>query len=256
MTAKLRLCVKSKKGKSVLEDSYFTSPLKLGVPVCRKDRLDIIVMMASAGVLKNDTFSYEMICEPETKTRITEQSYTKIFDTGDGKAEKKQYIRLYKNASLYNHPSAVIPFKNSTFDSEINVDLDGDSEFAWSDILSGGRIAMGEKFAFKHYRNRICVCIDGVPAWIDHCLLEPDRMGIESMCFFAGYTHQGTFYYYGNPEKQKRILEWNIQIQEESKIYTVGATQARAGICVRVLANSAQDIEELFANLAKLLEME
>ena len=35
-----------------------------------------------------------------------------------------------------------------------------------------------------------------------------------------------------------------------------GVTEARAGFCVRAIAKTAQDIEELFADLAEKLELD
>ena len=246
---KLRLTVGLKQGKSVVTDRFFTSPLKLGLPEGTGERKVIMLMMASAGVLKGDAFSYDIRCESGTKTLLTEQSYTKIFDTGDGGAKRRQHITVDRGASLYYRPCAVIPFQNSTYDGDILVELDPESEFAWADIMTAGRVGMGEKFAFRHYRNRICVEAEGMPVWMDHCLLEP---------------HQGTFYYYGAKEKQEQIFAWQEQILEKETEETkeamqgiaFGVTEASAGICVRVLAYTAQDVEELFAELAGILELE
>ena len=60
MTTELRLCVGIENGKSAITDRYFTSPLKLGMAVSRGDRLQIILMMASAGILKRDEFVLSM----------------------------------------------------------------------------------------------------------------------------------------------------------------------------------------------------
>ena len=155
-------------------------------------------------------------------------------------------------------------FQNSTYDGDILVELDRESEFAWADIMTAGRVGMGEKFAFRHYRNRICVEAGGMPVWMDHCLLEPQTMDVEGMLFFDGYTHQGTFYYYGAKEKQEQIFAWQRrileneteEIKETKKGIAFGVTEALAGICVRVLAHTAQDIEELFAELAGILGLE
>ena len=100
-----------------------------------------------------------------------------------------------------------------------------------------------------------------MPVWMDHCLLEPQTMDVEGMLFFDGYTHQGTFYYYGAKEKQEQIFAWQEQIleketEEAMQGIAFGVTEASAGICVRVLAYTAQDIEELFAELAGILELE
>lgn len=257
MTTELKLSIGLQNGKSVITDRYFTSPLKLGMPAARGDRLPIILMMASAGVLKGDSFDYEIVCDEGTKTRLTEQSYTKIFDTGDGGAKRKQHVCLHGNASFYYKPSAVIPFRNSTFDGDTIIDLDRKSEFAWADIMTAGRVAMQERFAFRHYRNRVCVQIEGRPVWMDHCLIEPERMDADSLFFYDGHTHQGTFYYYGQKEKQERILKWSEDVSERllPKI-CLGVTEAMEGICVRVLADTAQDIEEIFDEIARKVELE
>ena len=170
---------------------------------------------------------------------------------------KKRRIRLKGDASFYDCPSAVIPFKNSTFDGETIVELDRDSEFAWSDIMAVGRIGMKEAFEFRHYRNKVSVRVEDVLVWMDHCLLEPAHMETEGMFFFDGYTHQGTFYYYGSSEKTESVKMWHeASAKKWHRQHLFGLTEARAGICIRVLAKTAQDIEELFADLAEKLELD
>lgn len=257
MTTELKLRVGIQNGKSVVTDRYFTSPLKLGMPQMRGERLQVILMMASAGILKGDTFEYEIVCDAGTKSRLTEQSYTKIFDTGDGGAKRKQHVCLHGDASLYYKPSAVIPFRNSTFDGDTIIDLDQESEFAWADIMTAGRVAMQESFAFQHYRNRVCVQIEGYPVWMDHCLIEPGQMEAASLFFYDGHTHQGTFYYYGPQEKQERILKWREDVTARLLPgICMGVTKAMKGICVRVLADTAQDIEEIFDEIARKIQLE
>lgn len=257
MATELKLRIGQKNEKSIVADSFFTSPLKLGVPNQAGSRLKVILMMASAGILKGDEFVYDIFCESRTKTLLTEQSYTKIFNTGDGGAKRNQHIQIEPEASLYYRPCATIPFQGSTYDGNIMVNISQESEFAYADIIAAGRIGMGERFAFQRYKNRICVEIGNVPVWMDHCLLEPDRMSLDGLIFFDGYTHQGTFYYYGTKEKQQQFLDWYLEKQEElEKTIACGITEAKEGICFRLLAYTAQDIEEVFTQISELLELE
>lgn len=262
MAAELKLQISLKNGKSVIEDSYFTSPLKLGVPRQNSERLTIIFMMASAGILKGDELIYDIRCGRGTKALLTDQSYTKIFNTGNGGASKRQYIKVEEGASLYYCPNPVIPFAGSSFEGDTVVKLHEDSEFAYSDIIASGRIGMGEGFKFRRYKNRTCVEIADVPVWLDHCLLCPDTMDLEGMFYFDGYTHQGTFYYYGPEEKQNVLTDWYLNRHISKEIYETsampiygGITRAGRGACLRVLAHTAQDIEELFSEAARVLEL-
>lgn len=230
--------------RSQITKSYFTSPLKLGLPKTEKDRLKIVLMMASAGVLGGDTFLYRIHCRPHTRTLITEQSYTKIFDTGDEGAAKTQHICVDPGASLYYCPQTVIPFAGSRYDSTLMIDIARSSELLYTDIVTAGRVGMGEQFAFRHYHSRVCVHIDGKPAWIDNCLLEPMSMDMQSMLLFDHYTHMGTLYYYYSWDN---VMEKILQLHNKSyDKMLVGVSRAFQGVCLRVLAHCAQDIEELF----------
>lgn len=244
METKLELQIENNHGKTAVTHSYFTSPLKLGIPNTRQERLRVVLMMASAGILQGDCFQYEITCKENTKTEITEQSYSKIFNTGEGNASKQIEIYLEKNASLYYCPKAVIPFAEGSFQGDMTVHLERESEFVYTDILAAGRVGMGERFAFSRYRNRICVMEEERPVWLDHCYLNPQQMDVEKMVFFDGYTHQGTFYYYGEKEKQEKLLSYEPQGE-----VVLAKTQPAAGVCIRVLAHTAQDIEEEFQRL-------
>lgn len=249
MQTELHLKVKMLDGQSRLAEQYFTSPLKLGLPRNEDDRLKVILMMASAGILKGDSFNYEIICGPRTKVLMTEQSYTKIFDTGEGSAKKKVSIRVEEQASLYYLPCAVIPFQGSTFFNETNIELEESSEFLYTDIFAVGRVGMGEKMAFSHYRNKTSVKVGNRLAWMDHCRLEPKEMSLENNVYFGSYTHMGTLYYYGAKEKQEALMQKNT----EEKNILFGISRAAKGVSIRVMAKTAQDIEEFFANIIKCL---
>lgn len=256
MLTELQLHIGQANGKTAVLESYFTSPLKLGTPNMDGDRLKVVLMMASAGVLKGDAFQYSIHCDAGTQTFLTEQSYTKIFNTGDGKAEKRQNIILEESASLYYRPCAAVPFGGSTYDGSMDIHLKKSSEFLYADIVTAGRVGMGERFCFNHYRNRICVWEEGRPAWLDHCLLEPENMDLNGMLFFDGHTHQGTFYYHGSAEKEEKLLAFLWGEETDGSLHCAqkqciryGVSNALSGVCVRALGHTAQDIEEFFDEL-------
>lgn len=255
MKTQLRLKLENQRGQTVLGERYFTSPLKLGTPNMDGKRLWVVLMMASAGILKGDCFDYDIACAPDTKTVLTEQSYNKIFDTGDGGAKKKIHISVGTGASLYYRPCAVIPFAGSSFDGTMTVDLDEKSEFIYTDIFAAGRIGMGEKFAFRHYRNRCSVRVLGRLVWFEHCLYEPEQMDLAQMMFFDTYTHAGTFYYYGNKQIEEKLYDFfsRDESKEKQEELLCAASHALCGICIRILGYTAQDIEEKFMQIEKII---
>ena len=109
---------------------------------------------------------------------------------------------------------------------------------------------MGEKFKFIKFQSRVGVYIEHTPVWIDHCLLEPQKMNMQSMTFFDEYSHQGVLYYYGSEEKQEQILAYS----KEEPLLSYGVSRARTGVCMRILAHAAQDIEEVFEEIKEIIE--
>lgn len=263
MTTELKLRLENRKNRTEMTECYFTSPLKIGIPGHSGDRMKLVMMMASAGILKGDTFDYQVQCMDHTKALLTEQSYTKLFDMEGGCAKRKFEIQVGHGASLVYRPCAVIPFHGSHFIGTTQVSLCSDSEFFYSDILSAGRIGMGEAFQFEKYVNRTIVRVEDRPVWIDHCCLVPEGNAPDPLIYFHDFSHQGTFYYYGSMEKQDNFcLKLQEDLKEDGfskkkeKTLWFGVSKAVQGVCVRILAHSAQDIEEMFESFEKILDIE
>lgn len=222
------------------------------------ETLKVIFMMASAGLLSGDRLSYDIVCGEGTKSELTEQSYTKIFECNGAGASKTLTLSLEKNAELYYHPCPVIPFQNSCFDSKSEIYLDSTARFSYSEIFAAGRIAMGERFAFRHFKNRVTVYVDDKPVLLDNVYLEPASRNLESMFSFDGYTHQGSFYYYSDDSKLLDRLYHFPELPSHASETPQGdvlfaASHPKAGIFFRALSNQAQNIEELFSRIQEFI---
>ncbi len=235
--------------RSFREAAYFTAPIKLGEPRTEGKRLQLMLMMASAGILAGDSFSYDIRCRAGARSLITEQSYTKLFDMGEaGQANRVMSVALEEGASLWYRPCAMVPFRNSDFRGKTEIRMEKGSELLWTDIFTAGRVGMGERFLFRHYENLLRVFYDGALIWHDRTLLKPAELGMENCYFYRDYTHQGSCFYCGSEAAEERILNMDFSDPRYGRIYA-GVTRARRGVCVRVLATQAQDIEELFSEI-------
>lgn len=248
MNTTLKLSLKKYNGKTNIENCFYTSPLKIGTPKSEDDRSKFVLMMASSGVLKGDSFNYDITCGADTKSILLEQSYTKIFDTGDGCANKTMNIHINSNVSLYYRPCPVIPFENSSYKSVTNIYCQINSEILWTDIFSIGRVGMGERFMFNRYQSKVNLYVDNKIAFLDHAKYEPEKNDLTNMIFFGQYTHTGTLYYYGAEDKIQKIL--NYHNDDERIVF--GVSRSVSGVCLRAMAYTAQDIEKLFENIIKI----
>ncbi|MGN0638397.1 MAG: urease accessory protein UreD [Huintestinicola sp.] len=239
----LKLTAEYKNGRTVISDSKFTAPLKIALPFYREDHTEVMMMAASAGILEGDHYDIEITVKENASLKFTGQSYTKIFKAENQGASQNVKITVENGGTLIYAPCPVIPFGGSIFDSRANVYLCKDSRLAMTDILASGRTAMKEELAFKSFRSRTAVYIDGKPVYLDNRRLVPEEMPLRGIGFFEGYTHAASAYFYG---ADKQALEAALSG------YTYGEaalSAAAAGISVRAAGNGADPIHRLFEKM-------
>jgi len=245
-----------KNGKTVVSDCFFTSPFKIAKPFYRENGYtEIMVMCASPGILAGDRYNIQFDLSDSTKTIISEQSYRKLYNTGDDFSQQHTQIQAGENAALYYVPYPLIPFAGSRFRSRTDIFLRPSSKLVLGEILTCGRDGMGERFAFSEFSSRTAVYVDGKPVFLDNSRLlgsggavkdrdvkdcDTDFSGIG---FFEGYSCQGVFFLYGFD---------NVSLPEREGIQAA-VSKSFAGFTIRALGDSANSLYRFAESFFPLL---
>lgn len=237
--SRLSVELKYSNGRTVVSDSYFSAPFKLVSPFYDEDYAKLMIMTASAGIMKGDFYDINIHSLPDTNALITDQSYAKIFNTRDGFAAQRLNIELEENAELIWIPKPVIPFENSSFKADAAISIKENSKLVISEILSCGRIGMGESFKFSFYKSRTAVSIGGKPVFLDNTRLCNGEADFSGIGFFENFTHIGFIYFHGY-EKPEII---------SNKEISAFVTQAKCGYVVRLMGNSADKLYKYAVDL-------
>lgn len=261
----LRLTAVAKGGQTVLEDVYFRTPFKVMKPFPEGEQTKVILMTASAGLMAGDSQRLELTVKQGAKLVFTSQSYEKIHKMPEGdRAVRHTHIRVERGGFLYYDPLPVIPFADSAFVSETMVELEDEtSAFLMGDVLCAGRIARGERFAYREYCSRIRVLRGGKLLLEDNTRLYPQWMPLEAFGFWEGYTHLGNMILTG-PEytgeageawmkRAREILGEEEDGEDDGDRRAISGGISRleqGGLTVRILGNRAQDLEEVIGRLA------
>lgn len=243
----LKITAEYKNGRTVITDSEFTAPLKIALPFYRSNCTEVMMMAASAGILEGDVYDMKITVRENAFLKFTGQSYTKVFKADKTGAKQNVKITVEKGGTLIYAPCPVIPFGGSIFDVRTEVDIHPDSRLAMTDIISSGRAAMNEEFAFKSFRSRTAVYIDEKPVYLDNRRLVPEEAPLRGIGFFEGYTHTGSAYFYG---ADKQALEEVLSGYSSGE---AALSLAAAGISVRAAGNGADPIHKLFENMTQTL---
>lgn len=220
-------------GRTILTDCAFSSPLKIAHPFYRGDMTEVMMMSASAGLLEGDVYDIVLDIQERAALKFTGQSYSKIFRAKEYGVRQSVRISVHSDGTLIWIPPPVIPFAGSTFKSDTEVHLDKNSHFLLCDILSCGRTGMEERYAWNSYQSRTIIYVDSKPVFLDYQRLLQKEIDSGDIGFFEGYSHIGTIYIYGAED---------VILPEEAK---ASKTKALEGICIRMLADSAEEITEL-----------
>lgn len=255
----------SKSGdKTIIKDSFFTSPFKIMKPFERSDGgISIFQQTASAGILAGDTQEHSFLIEENAILEIKSQSFEKLFKMDDGeKATRKISAKVKENATFIYSPLPCIPFENSNFESETNIELSENAKLIYKDCITSGRKAFGEEFLFKKYKNKIQIWKKSSESkkliFRDNTVFEGSEK-MKNLTFFDGFSHLGTMLLIGFGLTSKKVNEilglpekllyLNQVDKNDNEKMQIGVSDFGNGICIKILANSAETIGEVFSRI-------
>lgn len=216
------------------------------------NKAHIYLMSSAGGMLQGDTLRINIHAKENTETYVTTQAATKIY-----KAENQdcsQYINILaeKESFLEFLPKQIIPHKDSRFSQEVNISFDKSSTLIYSEILSAGRIAHGEKFDFDSIRMQFtCKDLGGIILFSESSNFMPKNRKSKFNSLFGNQDLYSTIYIISKKIDSEKL---SLKIYEFFKTNPlVGCSQLpnNSGIVIRILSNSIDEINDLISTIRK-----
>jgi urease accessory protein len=237
----------------MLVNNYFDIPYKLvhyGSKLLQ-EHLEIMMMCYSPGIMDGDNLDIHVHCKEQTATKLFTQSFNKLHPMKKG-AVQYMKVRMEEGAVFQYLPQPMIPFKDSIFQTTNEIQLKGSSHLIWGDIISGGRIHSGERFAFTRIHSKTKVYCDGKLIFFDNQLMEPGKQPMEDMLFFEGHTHQGTLLLV-SPYAVLFKDELDELLTEQFADMSYGFTQCGPNaMMIRALGESGEAMHEWLGNVGNM----
>ena len=172
-----------------------------------------------------------------------------------GYASQCIHIHSQEGSYLEFVPHQIIPFKSSRFYQEVNLEVEENAVLIYSEIISAGRIASGEKFDFdlcflrtSAHRNSRILFTDVMS------LNHKDKTNLESV--FGRKDIFSTVYIIGSSIQIERIVdEINLATKNTSLLASCSSLPNDSGIIVRILADSVSEIVSLTESMADILRV-
>jgi urease accessory protein len=197
----LQLVLGTAASRTVVKDSYAHAPLRVMRPIYLDDTgtAYIYVLNPCGGILGGDTYVLRVTLEPGAHACITTPAATQIYTARETPARQQVDFRVGDGAVLASLPGQLIPFAGAAFHQRTTVRLGNGALVFLGEILAPGRLARGERFAYREYRSDLQV----VDAAGDIIVLErirlcPGQQRLEAPGLFEGHAYLGSFYALGD----------------------------------------------------------
>lgn len=294
-TSELRLSAAVRDGRTAVPRVFATMPFKVMHPLALDARelparggtsprgetagsraAEVMVMAVSAGIMAGDRQLIDVEAGPGSVLRVTNQAFEKIHRMEGGtEARRETDIRVAPGAYLDYAPLPQVPFAGSAFSSDTRVALaDRTSSFIYSEVLSCGRVARGERFRYRRYRNRVRIDVAGRPVFIDNTDYRPRAAGgdmdMEGTGLYEGWSHLANLVLVNLGIDEARFAAVRSYLQGQtgvigaaaldpgapvdSEAVAGGITRLSSGDClVKVLGMRAQRLQQVLDGVRAVL---
>jgi urease accessory protein len=199
-TGELRIRAGRVGGRSTIVDAYRTAPFHLGMPSERAGAAELIVQGVGPGYLPGDRLSIDITVDAGAKLTVRGQSATKLYPSPRGEpAVADVRLTVGAGARLTYLPGELIPFRQSILRQVTRIAVEPGGHCVLGEIVTPGRIAMGEVDAYTHLRLDVEASLGGRLVLAERARLEPSHGSLTSIGRHGPHAVAGSLYVIGEP---------------------------------------------------------
>lgn len=216
----------------------------------------VYIVSSSGGILQGDKYAIDVALEKDALAHITTQGATRIYGMDASNAIQVVNVTLDDGAYLEFIPDQIIPYKNSRFYQEINFKVHDNATMIYSEIVSPGRIGMGEIFDYdicylrstgKNHKDEL--------RFTDYTKIEPKKMNLQSFGLLEQKQITATMYVLAKTKDVETIVRTlENEIKNSSEVEIGWSTMIKEnGILLRILGNTTRDVIRLVYDITKIV---
>ncbi len=252
MNANLHIETTVRQGRTILQNSFCSSPLKLADVTENKElrQLHLMLMTSSPGTLDGDHYHLAITLGKGSDVKVETQAYQRIFHMVSG-AEQHMEVVMKEGSSLVYLPHPIVPHKNAIYKSKVTITLDQGCTLQWAEIISCGRKQNNEVFQFKFYHSITDILFKGRLVVRENLVLLPQQMNLSVIGQLEGFTHQASMLCWNEMVDKEALTKVIVERMNVEEGITFGVSALPLnGLLLRVLGNKAEQLFKLLQELS------
>jgi urease accessory protein len=198
-----RLCVRAERlgARTVVTETFRTAPFHLGLPSERAGdgSVELIVQGVGPGYFPGDRLEVDITVGAGASLVVRGQGATKVYPSPcDIPATVEAALAVEPGGRLVYLPGEVIPYREAVLDQVTRIDVTAGGALALGEILTPGRVAMGEVNQFTRLHLDVEAVYDGRTCLIERARLDPARRPLTSVGHHGPHQVAGSLYLIGD----------------------------------------------------------
>ncbi len=215
----------------------------------------VCMMSSSGGIVQGDAHTTRIALGAGAQARITAQGATRVYGMDSGSATHSVGVSVGEGAYLEMLPGQLIPYAHSRYAQSTECVIDDSATVICSEIVTPGRVAMGESFMYDTCHLSMAVrSQDGRLRLADAARLEPREGDIARVGALGDKTVAGSAYILAAEPLAAEMCE-SIAGMRIAEGVSCGASPIHGGdgLTVRMLADRPEDIARTIRDIASTL---
>jgi len=252
MNGALHIGVAVRDGRSRVMESYARAPLHYLPPAYRDDVPLLTIVNSSGGVLGGDRLEMAIQLGPGASLALRPQAATKVYRSNCGPAHCLCRFTLAAGARLDYLADEIIPFAGSDYTQRTQVEIAADATVLLGEIVTAGRLARGERFAFARLALELQCSSGGALLLRDRSQLQPALRRFDDAATLGDADVWGSYYLLTARAVEPALIEEFDEVLRAVGNGTGGATGGPIGVVGRVLSTSLDAVRETFERVRSL----
>jgi len=247
------------KNKTMVTQQYSKAPLltqkALHYDVANPSMAYLFLMSSSGGVLQGDRYRIEISIKNKGIANITTQGATRIYKMDSNYATQFVDIDVDDNSYLEFLPDQIIPYKKSRYFQQVQITSGIDSTVVYSEVITPGRVAMGELFDYDLCYLRLAAKSKGAKIlFMDVSRLDPKEQQFSQIGVLGTSSVFGTLYIITKKEQLQKISDdLDMILGNTDLMCGCSFLPEDSGLVVRMAGNSSEDIKTIIHDCVRIV---
>jgi urease accessory protein len=246
------------KNKTILTQQYSKAPLlvqkALHYDVANPTMAYLFLMSSSGGILQGDRYHVAISVKSNAIVNITTQGATRIYKMDSNYASQFVNIDVDDNSYLEFLPDQIIPYKKSRYLQQVQITSGLDSTIVYSEVITPGRVAMGELFDYDLcYLRMTAKNKGGKILFMDAARLDPKEQKFNQIGILGTKSIFGTLYIITKKNLQKISDEINVVLENTDLACGYSFLPEDSGLVVRIMGNYSEDIKSTIHECVRIV---